>query len=156
MDGHCLYRIFLPFSVSLGSAAIEVLEAGTSSLASLAAASTTASLVLEGFTSGTVLEAIVEVDMAVVVITVVLMAPAIDVIEVGSSDSEIVIEVGTGVGVGPTVDMDVSEGVAISDVIEGVVVVISTSASEYSVGERACVQEPSESLYQAPSSECRR
>jgi hypothetical protein len=41
------------------------------------------------------------------------------------------------VGVGPKVDMNVSEDVSISEVIEGVEVGISTSASEISVGDPA-------------------
>jgi hypothetical protein len=123
-----LYLIFFPFSVSLGSAT-EVLEAGTSSSASLAAAPTTASLVFDGITSDIVLEAIIDVDMAVVVENAV--------VGISDSRSEADIEVGSMVGVGPKVDMNVSEDVSISEVIEGVEVGISTSASEISVGDPA-------------------
>jgi len=127
VEGHCLYLIFFPFSVSLGPAT-EVLEAGTSSLAS-AAASTTASLVMDGLISDMVLEAIrevmVEVDMTVVV----------EIAEVGIgisvSESDSAMGVDSKVGVGPTVDMDVSEGVVKSEVIDGVEVGISKSASAY-------------------------
>ena len=84
--------------------------------------------------SDMVLEAIVdvmvEVDMAV-----------IENVEVGIgisvSDSDSAIGVGSRVGVGPTVDMDVSDGVVNSEVIDGVEVGISKSASEYSVGDPA-------------------
>ena len=128
-----MYLIFFPFSVSLGPAA-EVLEAGTSSLAS-AAASTTASLVMDGFASDMVLEAtvdvMVEVDMTVVVENVEVG------IGISVSDSDSAIGVGSSVGVGPTVDMDVSDGVAESEVIAGVEVGRSKSASEYSVGDPA-------------------
>ena len=127
VEGHCLYLIFFPFSVSLGPAT-EVLEAGTSSLAS-AAASTTASLVMDGLISDMVLEAIrevmVEVDMTVVV----------EIAEVGIgisvSESDSAMGVDSKVGVGPTVDTDVSEGVVKSEVIDGVEVGISKSASAY-------------------------
>ena len=133
VEGHCLYRIFFPFSVSLGSGT-EVLDTGTSSLAS-AAASTTAPLVLDGLTSDIVLEVVrdvmVEVDMAVVV-EIVEVAIGISV-----SDSDSAVEVITAVDVGPTVDMNVSVGVADCDVIDGVEVGISMSASEYSVGDPA-------------------
>lgn len=120
-----MYLIFFPFSVSLGSAT-DVLEAGASSAISLAAALTAASLVLDGIASEVVLEAIAEVDIAVVV----------ENADVGILDSEI--EVGSGVGVGPAGDMDVAEidrseeVMASEDVVE---VVMSMSASEYSVGE---------------------
>ena len=133
VDGHCLYRIFFPFSVSLASG-IEVLDAGTSSLAS-AAASTTAPPVLDDLTSDIVLEAVrdvmVEVDMALVV-EIVEVAIGISV-----SDSDSDIEVITAVDVGPTVDMNVSVEVADSDVFDGVDVGTSMSASEYSVGDPA-------------------
>jgi len=135
VEGHCLYLIFFPFSVSLGPAT-EVLEAGTSSLAS-AAASTTASLVMEGLTSDMVLEAIREV-MVEVDMTVVVEISEVDIgIGISVSDSDLAIGVGSSVGVGPTVDMDVSEGVVKSEVIDGVEVGISKSASEYSVGDPA-------------------
>jgi hypothetical protein len=123
-----LYLIFFSFSVSLGSAT-EVLEAGTSSSASLAAAPTTASLVLDDIASETVLEAIIDVDMAVVVENAV--------VGISDSRSEVDIEVGNMVGVGPTVDVNVSEAVSTSEVIEGVEVGISKSASEISVGDPA-------------------
>ena len=108
-----------------------MLEAGTSSSASLAAASTSASevpegiisLVLDGMFSEIVFDAMAEDDIAGV----------FEYADVGISDS--VIEVDSGVGVGPTVDMEVSEGVIVSDVIDGVEVGISISASEKSVGE---------------------
>jgi len=132
VDGHCLYLIFFPSSVSVSlGARTEVLEAGTSSSASLAAASTSASevpegiisLVLDGMFSEIVFDAMAEDDIAGV----------FEYADVGISDS--VIEVDSGVGVGPTVDMEVSEGVIVSDVIDGVEVGISISASENLVGE---------------------
>lgn len=111
-----------------------MLDAGTSSLAS-AAASTTASLVIDGLASDNVLEAMggdmVEVDMTVVV----EIAEVAIGISVSDPDSDI--EVIAEVGVGPAVDMDVSVGVADPEVIDGVEVGISMSASEYSVGDPA-------------------
>ena len=111
-----------------------MLDAGTSSLAS-AAASTTAPPVLDGLTSDIVLEAVrdvmVEVDMALVV-EIVEVAISISV-----SDWDSDIEVIAAVDVGPTVDMNVSIDVVDSDVIDGVDVGTSMSASEYSVGDPA-------------------
>jgi hypothetical protein len=90
---------------------------------------------MDGLISDMVFEAIidvmVEVDMAVVVETAEVG------IGISVSDSDSAIGVGSSVGVGPTVDMDVSEGVVKSEVIDGVEVGISNSASEYSVGDPA-------------------
>ena len=90
---------------------------------------------MDGLTTDMVLEAIrevmVEVDMAVVL----EIAEVIIGISVSNSDSAM--GVGSRVGVGPTVDMDVSDGVVKSEVIDGVDVGISKSASEYSVGDPA-------------------
>jgi hypothetical protein len=92
---------------------------------------------MDGLTSDMVFEAMradeVEVDMAVVV----------DIAEVGIgigisvSDSDSAIGVGSRVGVGPAVDLDVSDGVVKSEVIDGVEVGMSKSASENSVGDPA-------------------
>jgi hypothetical protein len=105
-----LYLIFLPLSVSWGGAT-EVLEV---EIPSSAAASTTASPVLEGTASDVVLDAEAEVGGAEVA----------EKAEVGPSISEaenelhsgagVGVAVGVGGRVGPTVDTNVSEGV-ISD-----------------------------------------
>jgi hypothetical protein len=70
---------------------------------------------MDGLSSDIVLEAIMEVMVEV--------------------DMAVVVEIAEGVG--PTVDMDVSDGVVKSEVIDGVEVGISKSASEYSVGDPA-------------------
>jgi hypothetical protein len=135
-----LYLIFFPFSVSFGSGATLV-EVVTSSLA---AASSDPSLVLEGMDSERVFDAVAAVDVTDT------LERADD--EVSASKSS---ELGSGVGVGPTVDMYVSDEVeATSDTAEGVGEGTSTSASWNSVGDPCCCHEPSApSLYQAPSSE---
>jgi hypothetical protein len=90
---------------------------------------------MDGLTSDIVLEANMEV------MVVVDMAVVVEIAEVGIgisvSESDSAIGVGSRVGVGPTVDMDVSDGVVKSEVIDGVEVGISKSASEYSVGDPA-------------------
>jgi hypothetical protein len=90
---------------------------------------------MDGLTSDIVLEAIMEVMVEVDMAVVVEIAEVI--IGISVSDSDSAIGVGSRVGVGPTVDMDVSDGVIKSDVIDGVEVGISKSASENSVGDPA-------------------
>jgi hypothetical protein len=90
---------------------------------------------MDGLTSDMVFEAIMEVMVEVDMAVVVEIAEVIIGMSVSESDSAI--GVGSRVGVGPTVDMDVSDGVVKSEVIDGVEVGISKSASENSVGDPA-------------------
>ena len=136
-----MYLIFFPFSVSFGSGArlVEVV------ISSSVAASRDPSLVLEGSGSEIVFDAVAAVEVT----------DTVERADVDGSASGSRSEVGSGVGVGPTVDMCVSDEVeATSDTADGVGEGASTSASWNSVGDPCCCHEPSgPSLYQAPSSE---
>lgn len=122
--GHCLYLIFLPFVVCSGSA-VEEVGAGTSVSA---AASATVSLV-----AVTMSERVAEAEALEVEL---MLAEEVTVGMFVSADEEMD---GSLVGVGPTVEMLVSDQVEdIADQEDSVGEAAAMSASWYSVGEPSC------------------